>query len=87
MISRLRLGLAPGIPQRHRTVKDGSAGARVMAISDEISMALELEALLGFGLLQRRFEVAETTCFESGLRSSRKSRSPAPGLSAAKSRS
>src|SRR5438045_6727727 len=40
--------LRPGIAQRHRAIEDGLARLRDLPVGDEVTVALELEALLGF---------------------------------------
>ena len=56
-------------------LKTGAPGFESTRSAAEVAVALELEALLGQGILQRGSSMAVMIVFEAGLRSSRKSRS------------
>src|SRR6266542_6325125 len=48
---------AAGVAQRHRPVELRRARCGVETVGDEVAVALELEALLGLRILQRRLEL------------------------------
>src|SRR5712664_1364446 len=76
---RVRMLFYPGIAQSHRPVENRCAGFRIFQVRDEITVALELETLLGLRLPDRRFaigmdeglgvriDVGEEVAFRSGV--------------------
>ena len=50
--------LRPGIAQRHRAIEDRPPGRVIDEVGDEIAVPLELEALLGGGVRERRLDEA-----------------------------
>src|SRR5690606_8876773 len=53
----LLAGLGPRIAKRHGAVEHRLPQLRIQAIGDEVAMALELETILGTGILERRFKL------------------------------